>query len=113
MELSSLGQLSRPWNLMLLKAGQSIRLQVSQFLEGTIEIHPKDEPGPKTIGAMRLFATRLDRRSSEPYFDVTYTQLQEQLRPLLENRFTANNPITITARGYRRRKTFQIEVAPT
>jgi hypothetical protein len=113
MELSSLGELSKPWNLLQLNHGRAIQLRIDAYLDGTVELPATFGAPAKQVPAMRLFGARLDRSSDAKYFDVISLQLMEQLRPLLDNRRTANTPMTIRARGRAPRMTYSIEIEPS
>lgn len=124
-------ELPGPYELLDLEHGSSIMLTIHSWQQGWIEIHPK-QPSPRQIRlmmlqkgltaapapghpisvqvpALRLFATRLDKSSPAPYFDVTSLRLQANLIPRLQ--VAGGNPltVTITADGYKPTKQFSVE----
>lgn len=110
--LEQLNPLPHPWEPLILKDGQSITFRVNSFREGSMVIHPKDQPEGKLIRAIRLYGTRVDRHSNAPWFDVTTTQLQHLIAPYLESVGFGFGTFKLMAQGAGIRKTFQVVATP-
>jgi hypothetical protein len=104
--------LPHPWNLLILTHGKTISFRVTHWLQGLIEIQPKDSPVKKTIPVLRVWPSDTGRERHEDWWDITYTQLREAILPWLENPQTSASKFTIQANAHGQRKNFTITVNP-
>ena len=111
-ELASLPELPHPWEPIILRNGQWMRLKIHSWQKGTMVINPSDGSGPTRVAAIRLFATRLDKKPGAPYYDARTTQLIAAIEPFLQSPAFAFADYTLRAQGAGARLTYSVEVVP-
>ena len=109
-----LRRLQGPYELLDLPDRGSVRLRVTYWERGSIEIHPRYEgaPASKEVEALRLHLAPGVKPYPPSYYDVTSKTLQAQLLPLLVERGYERYTFVVTKYGVAPRARFTLEAVP-
>lgn len=103
--------LAKPWELLDLMDGQAVTFGVLRYELGELTIVARHDGQEKTIPTMRVYVRPGDKSHGLAYWDITSLTLQAQLRPFLDSPATKGMRFTVTARGVRPAKRFQLQAA--
>lgn len=124
-------ELAGPMELLDLEHQNSITLSITGYQQGETTIHPKN-PGPRQvriymqqnglteppapgtpisirIPALRVFGIRVDKPSTNRYWDITSLTLQADLLPRLIAHAGSTLNVTLTANGHKPTKRYSVE----
>lgn len=126
--------LPEPFEYLDLAHGDSIRLRVDRWLDGTAVIHPRvpsarhvrqhmDQQGltvappPGTpisveTPVLRLYGQRLDQTSPATYWDISSKTARADLLTRLQHSVPVPAVVTLTANGAAPKKRYSVEVYP-
>ncbi len=127
-------ELPRPYEILELADGQSARLRIRGWSEGTMRIFPADweariqadlrrgaidqaeaerrRRDGKEIGGLRIVIPAEDKPAGPAWWDLTGTTLIAQLQPYLAAPGYRDKVFRITAHGVAPKKRFSLEVIP-
>ncbi len=127
-------ELPRPHEILELADGESARLRIRGWSEGTLRIFPDDweariqlelrrgaidqaeaerrRRDGKEIGGLRIIIPQEDKPVGPLWWDITGTTLIAQLKPYLEQPGYQRKVYLVTARGVAPKKRFSLEVIP-
>jgi inactivated superfamily I helicase len=98
--------------ILELEDGESIRLRVTDWERGELEIQPRDGSARKVVPTLRLRVPPADKPIGPPYWDTTSKTLTQQLLPFLRQPGYAGLIFTITKHGVAPTARFSLSVSP-
>jgi len=109
-----LRRLQGPIELLDLADRGSVRLRVTYWERGSLEIHPRYEgaPASKEVEALRVHLAPGVKEYPPMYYDITSKTLMAQLLPLLLERGYERYTFVITKYGVAPRARFTLEAVP-
>jgi len=94
-----MAELSKPYEILEWRDGESRTFTIESWETGTLTINPRDGRPPKEIEVLRLHVPPSEKPTYPPYWDITSARLVSQLKSLLETHRGARRQVQVTAIG--------------
>ncbi|KKN37002.1 hypothetical protein LCGC14_0768130 [marine sediment metagenome] len=92
-------KLEPPAELLDLEDGASETFRILRWLQGELEIQPRETPAGKIVPALRMWVPPEDKPAGAPYWDATAGNLIARLLPMLDELVATGRKIRVTKQG--------------